>query len=250
VKRCSYNSYVRIAITSDIHANLAALEAVLADAGPVDGIWNTGDAVGYGPQPRECIARLREVGAVWVAGNHERAATGAISTDEFNPAAAQAAQWTAEQISREEKTFLDALPEIVQEANFTLCHGTLRDPIWEYCDDEYAALAHLLLQRTPFGLVGHTHVPLLITETPDGCELERLSDGEVVALTGEVRLVLNPGSVGQPRDGDKRASYGVFDSDAATFTLRRVEYVIARTQKLMVDAGLPDWLVDRLAIGR
>jgi Predicted phosphoesterase len=241
---------VRIAITSDIHANLAALEAVLANAGPVDAIWNTGDAVGYGPQPRECIARLREAGAVWVAGNHERAATAAISTDDFNPAAAEAAQWTAAQIRREEKVLLDALPETIQESNFTLCHGTLRDPIWEYLDDGDAALAQLALQRTKFGIVGHTHVPALVTETPDGCELQRLRDGEVVALTGEVRLVLNAGSVGQPRDGDKRASYGIYDSEVATFTLRRVEYDIARTQKLMVEAGLPDWLIERLAIGR
>jgi diadenosine tetraphosphatase ApaH/serine/threonine PP2A family protein phosphatase len=244
---------VRIAITSDIHANLAALEAVLADAGPVDGIWNTGDAVGYGPQPRECIARLREEGAVWVAGNHERAATGAISTDEFNPAAAQAALWTSTQISGEEKAFLDALPETVQETNFTLCHGTLRDPIWEYLSDLETARAHLSLQRTPFAFVGHTHVPALVTEWVDGaegCDLRRLRDGEAVALTGEARLVLNSGSVGQPRDGDERASYGVYDSDAATFTLRRVEYDIAQTQKLMVDAGLPDWLIERLAIGR
>jgi diadenosine tetraphosphatase ApaH/serine/threonine PP2A family protein phosphatase len=241
---------MRIAIMSDIHANLAALEAVLADAGPVDGIWNTGDAVGYGPQPRECIARLREAGAVWVAGNHERAATGAIGTDDFNPAAALAAQWTGAQLTGDDKAFLDALPEVALQDDFTLCHGTLRDPIWEYCDDEFAALAHLSLQRTPFGLVGHTHAPLLITETPDGCELEHLRDGEAVALTGAARFVLNAGSVGQPRDGDKRASYGIYDSEAATFTLHRVEYDIARTQKLMVDAGLPDWLIERLAIGR
>jgi diadenosine tetraphosphatase ApaH/serine/threonine PP2A family protein phosphatase len=244
---------VRIAITSDIHANLAALEAVLADAGPVDGIWNTGDAVGYGPQPRECIARLREAGAVWVAGNHERAATGAIGTDDFNPPAALAARWTAAQISAEEKAYMDALPETVQEANFTLCHGTLRDPIWEYLNDLEAARAHLSFQRTPFAIVGHTHVSALVTERkddPEGCEMRRLRDGEAVELTGEARLVLNPGSVGQPRDGDKRASYGVYDSDAATFTLHRVEYDIARTQKLMEDAGLPDWLIERLAIGR
>jgi diadenosine tetraphosphatase ApaH/serine/threonine PP2A family protein phosphatase len=235
---------------SDIHANLAALEAVLADAGSVDGIWNTGDAVGYGPQPRECIARLREEGAVWVAGNHERVATGAIGTDDFNPPAALAARWTSAQISSEEKAFLDALPETAQQGDFTLCHGTLRDPIWEYCDDEYTALGHLSLQGTPFALVGHTHVPMLIAETTEGCDLERLRDGEVVVLTGDVRLVLNAGSVGQPRDGDERASYGIFDSDAATFTLHRVEYDIAQTQALMVDAGLPDWLIERLAIGR
>ncbi len=168
---------MRVAIMSDIHANIAALEAVLADAGPVDGIWNTGDAVGYGPQPRECIARLREAAAVWVAGNHERAATGAISTDEFNPAAALAAQWTGAQLTGDDKAFLDALPEVAMQGDFTLCHGTLRDPIWEYLDDGDAALAQLALQRTPFALVGHTHVPALVTETPDGCELGRLRDG-------------------------------------------------------------------------
>jgi diadenosine tetraphosphatase ApaH/serine/threonine PP2A family protein phosphatase len=241
---------MRIAITSDVHSNLAALEAVLADAGKVDGLWNTGDAVGYGPQPRECIARLREIGAVWVAGNHERAVTGAISTDDFNPTAALAAQWTGAQLTSDERAFLDSLPETVQQDDFTLCHGTLRDPIWEYLSDMNAALGHLSLQRTPFALVGHTHVPALVTETSDGCELGRLRDGEVVALSGDARLVLNTGSVGQPRDGDKRASYGIYDSDAATFTLHRVEYDIARTQKLMADAGLPDWLVERLAIGR
>jgi diadenosine tetraphosphatase ApaH/serine/threonine PP2A family protein phosphatase len=241
---------VRIAITSDIHANLVALEAVLADAGPVDGIWNTGDAVGYGPQPRECIARLREAGAVWVAGNHERAATGAISTDEFNPAAAEAAQWTGAQLTGDDKAFLDALPEVALQGDLTLCHGTLRDPIWEYLDDGDAALAHLALQRTKFGIVGHTHVPALVSEMSDTYQIDDLSDGEVVALTGAARFVLNAGSVGQPRDGDKRASYGIFDSDAATFTLHRVEYDIAQTQALMVDAGLPDWLIERLAIGR
>jgi diadenosine tetraphosphatase ApaH/serine/threonine PP2A family protein phosphatase len=244
---------MRIAVMSDVHSNLAALEAVLADAerrGSVDGVWNTGDAVGYGPQPRECIARLREAGAAWVAGNHERAVTGAISTDEFNPTAARAAQWTGAQLTDDEKAFLDGLPETALQGDFTLCHGTLRDPIWEYLIDEQAALGHLSLQRTPFALVGHTHVPALVTETPAGCEMQRLRDGEVVALSGEVRLVLNAGSVGQPRDGDKRASYGVYDSDAATFTLHRVEYDIARTQKLMEDAGLPDWLAERLAIGR
>jgi diadenosine tetraphosphatase ApaH/serine/threonine PP2A family protein phosphatase len=241
---------MRIAVTSDIHSNLAALEAVLADAGSVDGVWNTGDAVGYGPQPRECIARLRELGALWVAGNHERAATGAISTDDFNPTAALAARWTGAQLTGAEQAFLDGLPETAQHGDFTLCHGTLRDPIWEYLDDGDAALGHLSLQKTPFSLVGHTHVPVVVVEMSDTYDMRQLKDGQVVPLTGDARLVLNPGSVGQPRDGDKRASYGIYDSDAATFTLRRVEYDIARTQMLMADVGLPDWLAERLAIGR
>ena len=243
---------MRIAITSDIHANFAALEAVFEHAGPVDAIWNMGDAVGYGPQPRECMARLREAGAVWVAGNHERAATGAISTEEFNPAAAVAAQWTANRLADDERAFLDALPEIKIETDFTMVHGSLRWPIWEYLADFEAARGHLSLQQTPFGFVGHTHIPMQVTELPDdsqGCQLHRLADGDVVEL-GESRLVLNPGSVGQPRDGDKRASYGVLDTGAQTFTLHRVDYDIAATQKLMEEADLPNWLIERLAIGR
>lgn len=221
-------------------------------AGRIDGMWNMGDCVGYGPQPGECIARLREAGAVWVAGNHERAATGAISTDDFNPAAAAAAQWTATRLTDDEKAFLDALPEIAREGDFTLVHGTLRWPIWEYLVDFETARAHLSLQQTPFGFVGHTHIPIQVTELPDdrqGCALHRLADGDVVAL-GDTRLVLNPGSVGQPRDGDKRASYGLLDTDARTFTLHRVDYDIAATQKLMEETDLPNWLIERLAIGR
>lgn len=240
---------MRIAVVSDIHANLVALEAVLADAGEVDAVWNMGDAVGYGPQPFECIARLREVNALWVAGNHERAATGDISVDDFNPSAAAAALWTRDQLAAGEKAFLDALPETLVEGDFTLVHGTLRWPVWEYLGDTDTALAHLSLQRTPFSFVGHTHVPAVVTESASGCELRRLRDGETVLLADQ-RLVLNPGSVGQPRDGDRRAAYGILDTAARTFTLHRVEYEIAATQRLMEDAGLPAWLSERLDIGR
>jgi diadenosine tetraphosphatase ApaH/serine/threonine PP2A family protein phosphatase len=244
---------VRIAVVSDIHANLAALEAVLADAGEVDAVWNMGDCVGYGPQPSECIARLRECGALWVAGNHERAATGAISTDEFNPSAAAAALWTRDRLDGAEQAFLDALPETLVEGDFTLVHGTLRWPIWEYLDDYDSALAHLALQKTRVSLVGHTHVPAIVVEDPEsrrGCEMRRLRDGEVVDLNAGPRLVLNPGSVGQPRDGDRRAAYAILDTDVGAFTLNRVTYDIAATQRLMVEARLPVWLIERLEIGR
>lgn len=244
---------MRIAVTSDIHANLGALEAVLAHASAIDAIWNMGDCVGYGPQPSECIASLREADALWVAGNHERAATGAMSVDEFNQSAADAALWTREQLSEDEKTFLDALPEVAVEGDFTLVHGTLRWPVWEYLDGPDTALAHLSLQRTRFGFVGHTHVPALVTERPDsaeGCQIRRLHNGEAIDLSTDERLVLNPGSVGQPRDGDNRASYGILDTDAGSFTLHRVEYEIAATQRLMDKAGLPVWLSERLDIGR
>jgi len=261
---------VRVLIVSDIHANLAALEAVLRDAtaaGPIEAVWNLGDCVGYGPQPGECIARLRELGALMVAGNHERAATGAISTADFNPNAAAAAAWTRDQLSGEEKSYLDALPEVAEQrvgqdpslkagasaAEFTLVHGTLREPIWEYLNSHEAAIGHLRLQETALGLVGHTHVPMLVVEdesSAQGCELYRLADGEAVDLTPERKIVINPGSVGQPRDRDPRASYAVYDTEQAAVTLHRVEYDIGATQALMEAAGLPRWLIERLEVGR
>jgi len=248
----------RTLIVSDVHANLVALEAVLRDAersGPIDAVWSLGDCVGYGPQPGECIARLNGFGAEMVAGNHERAATGAIGTEDFNPAAAAAAQWTKARLTPDERAFLDSLSEVIAPAIdvFTLVHGTLRWPIWEYLDSTDAALGHLALQQTPFGLVGHTHVPMLVIEdpqVPDGCRVYGLDDGEIVTLDRDQRIVLNPGSVGQPRDGDPRASYGVCDTDTNTVTLHRVEYEIAATQKLMWEADLPTWLIERLAVGR
>ena len=203
----------RTLIVSDVHANLTALEAVLRDVerdGSIDAVWSLGDSVGYGPQPSECIARLKGFDAAMVAGNHERAATGAIGTEDFNPDAAAAAQWTKARLNPDDKAFLDALAEVECRDDFTLVHGTLRWPIWEYLFDSEAALGHLALQQTPFGLVGHTHVPMLVAEdpqSPEGCILYRLSDGETVGLDRDRRIVLNPGSVGQPRDGDRRASY-------------------------------------------
>jgi diadenosine tetraphosphatase ApaH/serine/threonine PP2A family protein phosphatase len=247
---------VRALVVSDIHANLTALNAVLREAegaGPIDAVWNMGDCVGYGPQPVECVSRMRDAGAVWVAGNHERAATGAIGTEDFNAQAAAAAIWTGEQLGQADKAFLDALPETAQQTECTLVHGTLRWPLWEYLYDHDAALGHLALQSTPVGFVGHTHVPMSVEEdsaAPEGCRMRRLSDGEVVSIGGPHRVVLNPGSVGQPRDGDPRASFGIYDSDDRAFTLRRVEYDIAVTQRLMEEAALPAWLIQRLASGR
>jgi diadenosine tetraphosphatase ApaH/serine/threonine PP2A family protein phosphatase len=246
----------RTLIVSDVHANLVALEAVLRDAeggGPIDGVLSLGDCVGYGPQPGECIARLKGFEATMVAGNHERAATGAIGTEDFNPDAAAAAQWTKARLTIEEKAFLDGLGEVAHQDSFTLVHGTLRWPIWEYLYSTEAALGHFALQETPFGLVGHTHVPMLVVEDRtsfEGCQLFRLAGGEHVDLDPNVRMVLNPGSIGQPRDGDPRASYALYDAEAMTIMLHRVEYAIDATQKLMAEAGLPRWLIERLSTGR
>jgi len=271
---------VRIAVVSDIHANLVALEAVLGDAeasAPIDAVWSLGDCVGYGPQPAECVARMKALDAVMIAGNHERAATGAIGVEDFNPDAAAAALWTRDRLTEDEKGFLDALPEVVglsphpnlkagsagsQDPSlmvgasgheFTLVHGTLRWPIWEYLYSYEAALGHLQLQTSPFGFVGHTHVPALVVEdmqAPHGCEMYRLPEGATIELAGGRRLVINPGSIGQPRDGDPRAAYAVYDTDAKTVTLHRVEYDIRKTQKRMEAEHLPRRLIERLSAGR
>lgn len=245
---------MRAALVSDIHANLAAFEAVLTHAqapAPLDAVWCMGDSVGYGPRPSQVIARLRELDARWVAGNHERAATGTMSTEDFNPDAAAAAEWTRSQLSDDERAFLDALPEVITEGDFTQVHGTLRDPIWEYLLSESVCAAHLGLQTTRVSLVGHTHAPALgVLEASGRCGLYRVEDRDAITITQYEKLVFNPGSVGQPRDGDPRAAYAIYDSDAGTITQHRVDYDISETQKLMTEEGLPLWLIQRLARGR
>jgi diadenosine tetraphosphatase ApaH/serine/threonine PP2A family protein phosphatase len=247
---------MRIAIIADVHSNLAALEAVLNDAQSqkaVDGLWCLGDVVGYGPQPRQCLTRLREMGARMVVGNHDLAAIGQLAMADFNTDAAAAARWTSRQLDEEEQRFLARLPQVIEDEDFTQVHGTMRGPIWEYLYSYDAALAHLQRQKTPFGLAGHTHVPMLVRERPQfpqGCELYYLEHGARVELRPGERMVANPGGVGQPRDGDPRASYAIYDSEAATITIQRVECDIATTQKLMAEADLPSWLIQRLALGR
>jgi predicted phosphodiesterase len=243
---------VRIAIVSDIHSNLPALEALLHHAeqgGRVDALWCLGDIVGYGPHPNECVALLRRYEHRAVAGNHDLAACGRMGTEEFNEAAAAAARWTADQLSTTARSYLEGLPPVVCEGEFTLVHGSLRWPEWEYLLSGEQAQAHFELQRTPYGLVGHSHLPFVCREEPAPPRLVAAGDGEGVALT-EQRLILNPGSVGQPRDGDPRSGYALYDSDARTVTYYRIEYDIAATQAAMQAARLPGWLIERLSYGR
>jgi len=246
---------VRIAIIADVHSNLEALETVLRHAegeNALDQLWCLGDIVGYGPDPSACMAVLRRFDLRCVAGNHDHAAVGLLPTDDFNRDAAAAAHWTALQLAPEERQYLENLPHVVQEGDFTLVHGTLRWPIWEYLHSAEAAVAHLQLQQTPFSLVGHTHVPMQVVEDEkarEGCRGHYLEDGTKIELADE-RLIINPGGVGQPRDGDRRAAYAVYDADARTVTLHRLEYDIAVTQGKMEAAGLPHRLVYRLSIGQ
>jgi len=244
---------VRIAIVADIHANLAAFEAVLRHSeasGPVDALWSLGDIVGYGPHPNECIALLRRYEHRGAAGNHDLAACARLGTEEFNEAAAEAARWTAEQLSAAARSYLQEQQLVVCEDDFTLVHGSLRWPEWEYLLSGEQAQAHFELQRTPYGLVGHSHVPFVCREQQGAPPTLRPATADERIELGEGRLILNPGSVGQPRDSDPRASYALYDGDAGTVTYHRVEYDVAATQRAIEAARLPRWLSERLSDGR
>ena len=242
---------MRIALISDVHANLVALDAVLAEAEGLgaEWVWNLGDTVGYGPDPNGVVARLSEVGARSVLGNHDAVATGAMGTAWFNPLAAAAAEWTRSVLEPEAADVLGGLGEVVREGEWSLAHGTLRDPLREYLVTVEAAEGHFAEQETPYSAVGHTHVPLVVRRDEEGVRGVPPVEGEAAAL-GEGLLCVNPGSVGQPRDGDSRASYALLDTSAGTVTHRRVGYDIGETQRRMAAAGLPEALAERLSRGR
>jgi diadenosine tetraphosphatase ApaH/serine/threonine PP2A family protein phosphatase len=243
---------MRLAVLSDIHANLAALDAVLADldAQPaVEQVWACGDIVGYGPQPNEVIDRLRQREARAVMGNHDGAAIGVVDVTWFNDAAAAAIRWTEGVLTAESRAFLAALPERRVEGELTAVHGSPRDPIWEYIVSPDVAAANLDRFDTRVCLFGHTHYPVVYAAQDGG--VQRIeTTRETAATLPQARLMLNPGSVGQPRDGDPDSSYLILDLTAATAEFRRVPYDIERTQGLMRAAGLPEWLAERLSHGR
>ena len=236
---------------SDIHSNLVALEAVLDAVGPVDQIWCLGDIVGYGPRPNECVARLAASKHVAVAGNHDHAAIGKIGVEEFNTFAALAAHWTAETLDEPTRTYLTALPTLQTAGEFTLAHGSPRGPIWEYVLNVDIATENFEHFTGPFCLVGHTHVPSVFARSPEGDVQGRriVGEAELSLKRPGWRFILNPGSVGQPRDDDPRAACLTIDTDRGTASWRRVEYDIAETQQQMRRARLPARLVERLAHG-
>ena len=240
------------AIIADIHSNLAAFNAVLDDIeqrGGVEEIWCLGDIVGYGPDPHECIEQLQRYNHVCVAGNHDWAAIGKISTAEFNPDAALACQWTTRQLSQADIQYLETLPLTIDKDKFTLVHGSPREPIWEYVISTGIARENFSFFQSPYCLVGHSHVPLIFKEEDGSCTFSRLVANIGLAL-GESRLIINPGGVGQPRDGDPRASYAIYDSDTRIVKLYRIPYDVAATQDKMMAKGLPVRLAVRLQQGR
>jgi diadenosine tetraphosphatase ApaH/serine/threonine PP2A family protein phosphatase len=240
---------MRLAVLSDIHANLAALDAVRGDLPEVDEVWVLGDIVGYGPQPNEVIAALQEMGARSVMGNHDGAAIGQVDVGWFNPDAARAIVWTASVIDENTRAYLAALPEVRREGEVTAVHGSPRDPTWEYVTDAAVASANLASFDTRLCLHGHTHVPIVFRAEDRQVEVVPALPGEPVSVELG-RLLINPGSVGQPRDGNPAASYAILDTAAEAAEFRRVRYDIEATQRLMRELDLPPRLVERLSFGR
>jgi diadenosine tetraphosphatase ApaH/serine/threonine PP2A family protein phosphatase len=239
---------VRVAVLSDIHANLVALDAVLATLGTVDAIWLLGDVVGYGPEPDGVVERLKGLGAVGVAGNHDLAAVGGDQIEWFNPDARAAMEWTRGVISPTTRQWLVDLPGRQRSGEFSLVHGSERDPVWEYVTSVPIARANLAVLATRFGLHGHTHLPMAWAERDGRVEAIVPGSGSTFELT-DGRALLNPGSVGQPRDGDPSAGYLVIDDAAGLCTWQRVAYDIPAVQAAMISAGLPRRLAERLGFG-
>jgi len=241
---------MRVAVLSDIHSNLHALEAVLADVDgeQPDAIWCLGDIVGYGPRPDECCGVVRDRTAVSLCGNHDLGVLGTVDLDEFSTDAATAARWTRDVLGEAAQSFLAGLSPSGEAEGLQLFHASPRDPVWEYILTDQAAIAALEATTAPIVLVGHSHVPLAVSAENGGIDGGHAPAGTEIDLA-ERRWLLNPGSVGQPRDGDARAAWLLLDLDAGRASFRRVGYDIESTQQEILEAGLPRVLGERLASG-
>lgn len=242
---------MQILIISDVHANLVAFEAVIEAAGEVDAVWHLGDIVGYGPKPGECIDRLTSLDpAASLIGNHDWAAIGRLQLDEFNPVARFATYWTTAQLTTAHVQYLESLPNRLIDEDWMLVHASPRHPIWEYVYTARVAKENFELFDTPVCFLGHTHVQLYISEDMANEEQppSQPEDGDTVTMK-DVRYIVNPGSVGQPRDNNPDAAFAIYDTETRTVTFRRTPYDIEKTQAQMDAAGLPRPLITRLAIG-
>jgi len=240
----------RLGVLSDIHGNLTALEAVLTalERQHVDGIVCLGDLVGYGPWPQQVIGRMQQLQARSVRGNHDAATASPVVGDYLNPTAAAAIEWTKGRLTSEEVSILSTLPVTRVEHGVTLVHGSLRGPLWEYLHDPFVAQESFDLLESRLALYGHTHLPGGFAT--DGESVEALQPAARVSLDPERRYLLNPGSVGQPRDGDPRAAFAVLDLDRRQIAFHRVAYDIEATAREILGVGLPPRLAARLFEGR
>jgi diadenosine tetraphosphatase ApaH/serine/threonine PP2A family protein phosphatase len=243
---------LRCAVISDVHGNAHALKSVLEaiDAAAVDTVWCLGDVVGYGPQPNACARVVAERAGICLAGNHDLLAIGReVLPSDFNPDAAAAGAWTAAAIDDDTRTFLGGLSPSARADGVQLFHASPRDPVWEYVLTEESTEAAFASTDAPLVLLGHSHVPLAIRVDGEG----RVAGGHAPMGTEaelrDARWLLNPGSVGQPRDGDPRAAWLLLDLELHRVEFRRVAYDLAATQEEIRSEGLPAALADRLAVG-
>lgn len=242
---------MRILIISDIHANLVAFETVLADANnDWDYVWCLGDVVGYGPRPNECCDLLKTMPHLCLAGNHDWAALARLDIRTFNADARRAVQWTQETLTPQNIEYLEALPTTFVLGEYTLAHGSPREPVWEYILDSLIAAMNFPQFATPVCLVGHTHTPVIYQQVSEqGETLMMPPEYREPKHLGGQRLIINPGSVGQPRDNNPDAAYAVLDVEEMIFEHRRVEYNIGATQQQMREIGMPERLITRLDHG-
>ncbi|MEM7532715.1 MAG: metallophosphoesterase family protein [Chloroflexota bacterium] len=265
---------MRVLILSDIHANLVALETVLnATKGDYDTVWCLGDIVGYGPHPNECVALVQEHASLSVMGNHDSAVLDRISVEEFNPQAQQAIIWTRNNLNSEHAAYLDTMPDTPLTPpgteNLIVTHASPREPVLEYVSSSAIAFENFHFFNEHICLVGHTHRPAIYrwqlepndagpaaTPTPNQFPqavvdfIPPPTDGLIQLETSDAqRLIINPGSIGQPRDNDARAAYAIFDTDALIWDYNRIAYPVELTQSEMRRAGLPKRLIDRLSFG-
>jgi predicted phosphodiesterase len=240
---------MRVAVISDVHANYHALEAVLdeIEGADVEAIWCLGDTVGYGPQPNECCEIVQSRTEPCLVGNHDLVVLGELALTDFNDEAAAAAVWTSDVLTPSARGFLESLQPKAALDGVDLYHASARDPVWEYVLTEEAARSTLELSHAPLVLVGHSHVALALTIDGEKISGGLAPGGARVELGG--RWLLNPGSVGQPRDGDPRAAWLLLDLERRFATFHRVPYRIEETQTEMRERGLPPALAARLARG-
>jgi diadenosine tetraphosphatase ApaH/serine/threonine PP2A family protein phosphatase len=241
----------RVAVISDVHANWHALEAVLAviDAERPDELWCLGDLVGYGPRPNPCCAAVEERTALCLAGNHDLGVLGRLDLEEFAPDAVASAVWSRGVLTAEARGYLESLSPTARREGVELFHASPRDPVWDYVLSLDAVEAAFELTEEPLVLVGHSHVPLAVA-LAEGALAGGLAPETTEAELGrDARLLLNPGSVGQPRDGDPRAAWLLLDFAAGRASFRRVAYPVERTQEEIRERGLPDALAERLGSG-
>jgi predicted phosphodiesterase len=243
---------MRIALLSDVHGNLPAFESVIADIDStgVEQVWCLGDLVGYGAQPDECVALARERCDLCLAGNHDLVVTGDIDIADFSSSAAAAAEWTRAHIAAESLEFLRGLRPQLDGQAIGLYHASPRDPVWEYVLSTWQADECIDLMDERVAAIGHSHVALFFHRSGEGQVDGAPAEADLERDLGEGEWLLNPGGVGQPRDGDPRAAWLLLDTEGWSAQWRRVEYPIERAAGAIEEAGLPAVLAQRLFIGQ